>query len=160
MEIWLGDFIIRRNYGCLWCTYVFSAPMSSARELVHLKHTKRNWKQDFLFLNLDTVFAYRNEDLLFKNMFLLTWFIVGFVVFVIYLYSGAFEYSTNSAFCRQSDASYMKKQYSKVLKLAAFYHPKLDGFNKIYLIRKLVKYKRANNQLKYWHGLKMKCLKV
>ena len=59
-----------------------------------------------------------------KICFLLTWFIVGFVVFAIYLYSGAFEYSTNSAFCRQSAASYMKKQYSKVLKLAA-----VDKFN-------------------------------
>ena len=39
--------------------------------------------------------------------------------------------------------------YEEVLKLAASYHPKLDGFNKIYLIRKLVKYKRGNNQLKY-----------
>ena len=43
--------------------------MSSARELVHLKHTKRNWQQDFLFLNLDTIFAYYSEDLLFKKMF-------------------------------------------------------------------------------------------
>ena len=84
-----------------------------------------------------------------KICFLLTWFIVGFVVFVIYLYSGAFEYSTNSAFCRQSAASYLKKQYSKVLKHAVPNHPKLVGFNKIYLIRKLVKYKRDNNQLKY-----------
>ena len=43
--------------------------MSSARELVHLKHTKRKWKQDFLFLNLYTIFAYRSVDLLFKKMF-------------------------------------------------------------------------------------------
>ena len=50
-------------------------------------------------------------------------------------------------------------KYGKVLKHAVPNHPKLDGFSKIYLMRKLVKYKRDNNQLKYWHGLKMKGLK-
>ena len=63
------------------------------------------------------------------------------------------------ALCRQSAASSLKKQYGKVLKHAVPNHPKLDGFSKIYLMRKLVKYKRDNNQLKYWHGLKMKGLK-
>ena len=26
IEIWLEYFIIRHNYGCLWCTYIFFAP--------------------------------------------------------------------------------------------------------------------------------------
>ena len=28
IEIWLGYFIVRLNYGCLWCTYIFFAPCS------------------------------------------------------------------------------------------------------------------------------------